>query len=226
MTELGRSTWPDVPASGSTLLVPLGATEQHGPHLPIDTDTRIATAWCQAAASGRDGVLVAPALPYGSSGEHAAFPGTLSIGTEVLTSVLVELVRSAVPPHGRVVLVNGHGGNHLAVTAAIEVARAEGRAVEAVWPRLPGDAHAGRTETSLMLAIDADVVRLDLAVAGTTTPIRELMDDLIRDGVRPHSPSGVLGDPAGASAEEGRRLLAVLVEQLAAVLDSPPNPSL
>ena len=220
MIDLGRSTWPDVPEGGATLLVPLGATEQHGPHLPIDTDTRIATAWCRAAAERRDGVVVAPALPYGSSGEHDAFPGTLSIGTEVLTAVVVELVRSAIPPHDRVVLVNGHGGNHSAVTAAVEVARAEGRAVDAVWPRLPGDAHAGRTETSLMLAIDADSVRLDLAAPGTTTPIRDLMDDLVRDGVRPHAPTGVLGDPTGASAEEGERLLGLLVEQLADVLDS------
>src|SRR3712207_8629966 len=75
--------------TGDLLVVPLGATEQHGPHLPLGTDTVIAS----ALAASLDAV-VAPALPYGSSGEHAGFPGTLSIGREALVHVLVELVRS------------------------------------------------------------------------------------------------------------------------------------
>ena len=82
------------------LLVPLGSTEQHGPHLPLDTDTRIAVARCAGRVGRRRcrprlAVLVAPAVAYGASGEHEGFAGTLSIGQEALESVVVELGRSA-----------------------------------------------------------------------------------------------------------------------------------
>src|SRR6478752_10318203 len=76
-------------------IVPLGATEQHGPHLPLGTDTTIACALAFGLAAARDDVVVAPALPYGSSGEHAGFPGALSLGQAALETTLVELVRSA-----------------------------------------------------------------------------------------------------------------------------------
>src|SRR5215207_7921669 len=89
--------------SGDLLVVPLGATEQHGPHLPLGTDTIIAT----ALAASLDAVI-APALPYGSSGEHAGFPGTLSIGRAALRAVLVELARSW---DGPMLFVCAHGGN-------------------------------------------------------------------------------------------------------------------
>ncbi len=213
--DVGAATWPELAAGPRTLLVPLGATEQHGPHLPADTDTRIATAWAMAAASKDPLLGVAPALPYGSSGEHGDFPGTLSIGTDVLVSVLVELTRSAIPPHGHLVFVNGHGGNHEAVRRAVAHAQSEGRSVQAVWPTLSGaDAHAGRTETSLMLAIAPELVRLDRAEPGNTTPIAELLPSLRADGLRAHTPNGVLGNPQGATAEEGKRLLNELVDQL------------
>lgn len=207
--------WPELGEPGGTLLFPLGATEQHGHHLPLDTDTRIAAAWCGAVAETRSDVWVAPAMPYGSSGEHADFPGTISIGTTVLTTVLVEMARSTLPPFDRLVFVNGHGGNHDAVTAAVEQCRDEGRNVDAVWPRLPNaDAHAGRTETSLMLAIAPDTVSQERAAPGNTEPIPVLMSRLRSDGLRAHSETGVLGDPTGATAQEGHRLLELLVAQL------------
>lgn len=214
MTALADRTWTEV-EPGATLLVPLGATEQHGPHLPVDTDSRIAVAIAERAAAST-GAIVAPVLPYGSSGEHAGFPGTLSIGSDALRHVLVELVRSASATFGKLVLVNGHGGNHEAVTAAVEQLRAEGHDVIAWWPSIPhGDAHAGRTETSLMLAIAPDTVRPDLAEPGNPAPIRELLPRLQAEGVRAASPNGVLGDPVGATAAEGRRLLGELVTRLA-----------
>ena len=96
----------------SLVLVPLGSTEQHGPHLPLDTDTRIATAVGRAlAARFGDGWLLAPALHYGASGEHEGFDGTISIGTTVLQLLLIEYGRSACNWAGRLVFVNGHGGN-------------------------------------------------------------------------------------------------------------------
>jgi creatinine amidohydrolase/Fe(II)-dependent formamide hydrolase-like protein len=108
--NLGAAAWPDVEPASHLLAVPLGSCEQHGPHLPLDTDTRIAVALAEGLAARRPDVLVAPAVPYGSSGEHQGFAGTLSIGQDALEHLLVELVRSADGWRG-VVLVNGHGGN-------------------------------------------------------------------------------------------------------------------
>ena len=222
-TGLGARTWPEVRAHGAEraplLAVPLGSTEQHGPHLPLDTDTVIATALAAALARRRGDVLVAPALAYGSSGEHAGFPGTLSIGTAALTTVLVELTRSASAFCRGTVLVCGHGGNRDAVDAAAERLREEGRPALAWMASVPGgDAHAGRTETSLMLALDPDRVRRAEAAAGDPRPLAELMPRLRAAGVAAVSPNGVLGDPAGAGAAEGERLLAALADHLAAAV--------
>lgn len=218
VVRLADQVWPSVPES-STLLVPLGSTEQHGPHLPLDTDSRIAVAVAEAVAAATSDVVVAPVLPYGSSGEHAGFAGTISIGTEALRHVLIELVRSASQSFRRIVFVNGHGGNHGAVSGAVQQMVDEGHDVTAWWPRITtGDAHAGRTETSLMLAIAAESVRFDRAEPGNTAPLIELIDDLRAGGVIAVARNGVLGDPGGASTAEGQRLLAELADQLANVL--------
>lgn len=217
------ATWTVVAGAAPTeLLVPVGSCEQHGPHLPLDTDTRIAVAIAEAAARQRDRVRVAPALAYGASGEHQSFPGTLSIGTEALTTVLVEIGRSAFPDppapegptHRSLVFVNGHGGNSWAVRRAVEVLRQEGRPATSWAPAVAdGDAHAGRTETSLLLAIAPDRVGEDRPV-GDTRPLRELAEMLRTEGVRAVSPNGVLGNASGASAAEGHELLERLVEDL------------
>ncbi len=222
VAALAASTTLDAAASSGDqiLLIPLGSTEQHGPHLPLDTDTRIACRLADlAAARCGAGVAVAPAVAYGASGEHTGFVGTLSIGTEVLTRVCVELGRSA-DAYERVVFLNGHGGNAAALTAAVATLESEGRAATAWSWSLPGaDAHAGRTETSLLLAIDASVVRLDAAEPGRTEPLVELLPALRANGVRAVSPNGVLGDPGGASAAEGEAMLSSLVDDLVAALD-------
>ncbi len=83
-----------------------------------------------------------------------------------------------------------------------------------------GDAHAGRTETSLMLAIDPGAVRLELAAAGCTTPLDVLMPRLRAEGVRPISSNGVLGDPEGASAGEGELLLAAMTDDLVTAISA------
>lgn len=212
--RLADETWRDVAAAARLLAVPLGSTEQHGPHLPLGTDTLVASALAERLAAARRRVVVAPALPYGSSGEHAGFPGTLSIGQGALTSVVVELVRSADAFAG-VVLISGHGGNAEPVARAVATVEAEGRRVLAWFPSVPGgDAHAGRTETSLLLALTPALVRTRAIEPGDTRPLRELLPLLRTGGVAAVSPNGVLGDPTGSAAAEGERLLDALTADL------------
>jgi mycofactocin system creatininase family protein len=219
-TALADATWPEAGTwGGAVLVVPLGATEQHGPHLPLSTDTDVATAVAARVAARRSDVVVAPALPYGASGEHAGFAGTLSIGQEALELVVVELVRSAAATFSRVLLLSGHGGNAEPLARAVRLLRSEGRDVQAWSPRWRGDPHAGRVETSVQLALDPRRVRTDRAEAGATAGLAELLPELRRGGVRGVSPNGVLGDPTGASEQHGRDLLAAAVADLSAVLD-------
>lgn len=215
--SLGSHTSPSLSDGVHTLLIPLGATEQHGPHLPLDTDTRIAVAVAGGVADRVDRAVVAPAIAIGASGEHAGFAGTLSIGTKVLADVLIEIVRTAGPEFDRIVVINGHGGNAYALRAASATCAAEGRALDVWSVRLPGaDAHAGRTETSLLLHLAPDLVDLGAAVAGNTEPLDELLPKMMESGISAVSPNGVLGDPNGASAEEGTALLAALVDDAVA----------
>jgi mycofactocin system creatininase family protein len=219
--SLADLAWPDAAhaARGAVLALPVGATEQHGPHLPLTTDTEIAVALVDGLATARRRVVAAPPVAYGSSGEHDGFAGTLSIGQEVTELLVVELGRSASATFDRLVLVSAHGGNREPLRRAQRRLRAEGRDVLMWSPSWPGDAHAGRVETSLMLAIAPDRVQLDRAAAGAGAPLGELLPRLVAEGVRAVSRNGVLGDPADASAAEGRALLADAVARLAAVVD-------
>ncbi len=218
--RLGERTWTELDGP-CTVLVPVGALEQHGPHLPLDTDARIAAAVARRAADGDPALLLAPPLPYGASGEHEGFAGTLSIGHDALRAVLVELGRSAGRWASRLVFVNGHGGNLPTVPDAVAQLRREGRDV--AWfgctvptslSNGPVDAHAGRTETAILLALDPAVVRPGPHEAGNTASLAELMPTLVRGGVAAASPNGILGDPRGAAAREGEELLASMVDAL------------
>ena len=222
MTDLAGLTWPEVSAraaAGDFLAIPVASTEQHGPHLPLSTDTDLAVALCARLVQVRPGVLVAPPVAYGSSGEHQGFAGTLSIGQDALELLLVELCRSATGTFARVLLVCTHGGNSDPLRRAEQRLRAESRDVLAWMPGWEGDAHAGRTETSLQLALAPGRVRLDRAEPGNTRPIAELMPALRASSVQAVSPNGVLGDPAGASAAEGAALLGRLLADLLATID-------
>jgi creatinine amidohydrolase len=233
MTVLSNARWPEVAAESRRLLVvPLGSVEQHGPHLPMYTDTRIAVAVASRACADQPGVGLAPAVTIGASGEHAEFPGTLSIGTQALTLLLVELGRHASLHWPTMLLVNGHGGNIPAITSAIATLREEGRQchvwhaglspaqlAEAGIKAGVADAHAGRFETSVMLALAPELVQMDEAAPGETRPVADIMPALRESGVRAVSPNGVLGDPTGASAAEGRLLLSALVTRLTETLE-------
>ena len=221
--RLGDVTWTDHWHAGKRplLAVPIGSCEQHGPHLPLDTDTRIAVALAQGLVSSFEpgDVLIGPTLEATSSGEHAGFPGTLSVGADVVERLIVELVRSADWSAG-VVLVNGHGGNADPVRRAVSTLLGEDRRVLAWWPHIrDGDAHAGESETSMMLALAPELVRMTRAEAGRQEPIVDLIDDLRLNGVRAVSPNGILGDPRSATANHGKTLLTRLIIDLVAAVD-------
>ncbi|MCT1516608.1 mycofactocin biosynthesis peptidyl-dipeptidase MftE, partial [Dietzia cercidiphylli] len=143
------------------------------------------------------------------SGEHQSFPGTVSTGTDALAQTLIELGRSVSTWATRFVVVNGHGGNLDALRRAVPLLRHEGR--DAAWLPCrtsvdPADTHAGHAETSLMLHLHPDLVRMDRAAPGCTRPLAEILPALRDGGVAAVSPSGVLGDPTTATASDGRRL--------------------
>lgn len=219
--ELGNSTSKQLRNTYPTLVIPLGSTEQHGPHLPLDTDTRIATAVAAAVtddlngsddASGR--YLLAPAIPYGAAGEHEGFPGTISIGSDALTSMLVEYGRSACGWAQRLVFVNGHGGNVDALRSAAGRLRSEDRDV--AWcacVSADGDAHAGHTETSVLLYISPLDVRSEDWCRGNEAPLSSLLPVMRSGGgVAAVSEAGVLGNPTTATRAEGARIFADMAD--------------
>ncbi len=218
---LGALSWPELDGSAVTLLVPLGAVEQHGPHLPLDTDIRIADAVARRAQPQLAGnpsdqtFLVAPGLPYGASGEHEGFPGTISLGHEALRLVLIEYGRSACRWARRIVFVNGHGGNGRTLVEAVRLLRYEGRDVAWFACGHPaGDAHAGDTETSVLLHLTPDDVRLTDAAPGNRAPIAELLAPMRAGGVAAVSANGVLGDPTTATAARGADLVGAFTSAL------------
>lgn len=220
--DLTHRAWPDV-ETDQLLLVPLGSCEQHGPHLPLSTDTVIANALADQIAQRLEqrGIqhAVAPPLAYGSSGEHQDFPGTLSIGTDALRQVLIEIVRSASTWCDRILFVNGHGGNVDALGAAIGQMRGEGHDVAWIDCAMPGgDAHAGHAETSLMLVLDPEHVGSHVQVQGNLEPIQTLLPRLRSAGIAEVSANGVLGDARKASAEHGRHLLDAAAEGMTQVV--------
>ncbi|GJF05382.1 mycofactocin biosynthesis peptidyl-dipeptidase MftE [Pseudonocardia sp. D17] len=226
MPLLRELTWPDLRDARPTLVVPVGSVEQHGPHLPLDTDVRIADAVAAGLLAAEPALVVAPAVAYGAAGEHEGFPGTVSIGHEALRSLLVEYGRSACRWAARLLFVNGHGGNVATLVEAVDLLRYESRDVGWIPCAAPGaDAHAGRTETSLLAALAPDAVRGDRAAPGATAPLAELLPALRAGGTAAVSANGVLGDPTGASGDEGRALLETVVDTaLAALRAWDPGP--
>lgn len=222
---MGAATSSDIEHQSPIVVLALGSWEQHGPHLPLDTDTVIidtviATALMMMNEDAHH-FLVAPTLTITASDEHQGFAGTLSTGTEALTQSVVAICRSASWARG-VCIVNGHGGNHDALRSIVSALNYEG-ITHSVWslPAYDGaDMHAGRTETSVMMHIAPHAVRTDRLLVGNTQPVHEILSTMRDGGVQAVSDSGVLGDATTATAEHGAQVLDFYARQLAAHLDA------
>jgi creatinine amidohydrolase len=202
---------------GRTLLVPLGSFEQHGPHLPLTTDTVIAEAVCADVASMRD-VDVAPVFAYGASDEHRGFSGLLSLGTEATAAALSSLVLTALEGWKSVILVCAHGGNVGAISQVMATG-VGGNRVQAWFARdAGGDAHAGVTETSVVLSINPGLVDLDRYPGAVELP-PDWFERSKAEGLRAVTASGVLGSPSRASAVYGHDLRRRWCTEIVALVD-------
>jgi creatinine amidohydrolase len=217
--NLGELAYPDVPENAVHLL-PLGATEPHGPHAPLSTDTLISVGICDRAAESLEGeipVLVLPAMPYGVTRYGSAFAGTVSISENTLRSLVIEIAECV----GRLVLVNSHFEPE-----QVETLRSTGlplldltlrRNAERLTEEFrAGSCHAGRYETSLMLADRPELVHDDrrraLAERHVDMPasIRAGQTDFLAMGMD----QAYCGSPAEATADEGRETFEALTEML------------
>ena len=196
-------------------VVPLGSWEQHGPHLPLDTDTIIASTLCVRALKevGDRRVLMLAPVNYTASDEHGGFAGTSSIGDENAERTFTLIARSLSEnsPHLRgVMFVNGHGGNVTSMNASSSALAHHG-VPHMFWTptfTTDGDLHAGHVETSVIMAIDMNYVRdLDAAVGAVGDP-HDIISRVKEHGVQAVSPSGVIGDAAMANATFGDQVLA------------------
>jgi creatinine amidohydrolase len=223
------ASWPSlIDVSGEVGLVPVGAVEQHGPHLPTGTDTIIATALCEAA-SERSGAPVLPAIPLGASyGHGTVLPGTISLTPELLAAVVRQYADwAAVSGLTRLLFVNAHFGNTAALTIAtdhLRLFRPDLRAGIVEWWTLDPvvaaemttdgvDLHANRGETAIMLAIAPELIQRD-EMARADDPDRT--DGLVFRYTAPSlSTNGVTGRPSEATEELGHTLLSRTADAIA-----------
>ncbi len=236
-------TWPEIAVlpPDTVAVLPLGAIEQHGPHLPVSTDYVAATeAAAAAVAAAAVPVVLLPGLAYTKSDEHHTFPGTIWLSWDTLMRTLVDIGRS-LQTSGitRLLFVNGHGGNSaLGQVAGRELRRRFGLRTFFAHLSVPADqggrgsapsefgmgVHGGHGETSLMLHLRPELVHLDRASSRVPLALREY--EHIGFG-KPVSfgwtsddfgPDGHIGDPTGATAEDGKVFFEAAVARLAEVI--------
>jgi creatinine amidohydrolase len=205
------------------VLLALGSWEQHGAHLPFDTDTVIIESVVDAAIRSVDPentqFSVVPTIGVTASDEHNGFAGTLSIGTNALSDAVVSIARSASWARG-ICIVNGHGGNADALKL-IHSALDYENIRHSIWslPYYEGaDMHAGHTETSLMLHLAPGTVRMDLAEVGAVGDSEILIERMRAGGIKEVSSNGVVGDPTNATAAHGETMLSFYADHLTRLL--------
>jgi creatinine amidohydrolase len=237
-----KLAWPELAETlDDVLLLPVGATEQHGPHLPVNTDTLIASAACHFA-SAATGAPVLPCLSYTVSlGHTEKWPGTFAIFHETLINTVCEIARWAVASGWkRMLIVNSHFGNDAALRCAVDRLRFElvgcllvavrntwalTQSIAARFSHDAADWHANEAETSLLLHIAPELVHTDRLQSSDDS-------DRTEGNVFPHmvantSANGVTGKPSLANAESGASLLREVGEALIALiqrarLEQPP----
>lgn len=233
----GRLSWQDARdhlAAGRPIILPFGAYEQHGPHLPLATDTIMATELAQRLAL-RFGAWLLPAVSYGETSNNAGFPGTLSLSFDTVRAILLDICK-ALHGHGatQLIVVNGDFGNQAPLKLAARQAQQqldmkvlmidypdmEQIAAEILdsQPAAPGFYHAEEFETSVVLAASPESVRMEHAVP--EYPQFPRTYPALFTGLDTISTSGVFGDPRTASAEKGRQLLIALEAASAALIRS------
>lgn len=221
------------------VLIPTGAVEQHGPHLPLGTDFLLALAVAQGVAERREAVLVAEPVTYGCSWHHRGFPGTVSVRPSTFVSLVVDVCRSVWDDGAMPILCNGHYGNKAVLDVAVAELAAHGVRAAAFtyldqladvlgehiadWKSAAG--HACAVETSLVWHLWPDAVRREAIPAGGTPPTWPDPHLFAAKGVtvvRPFeelNPTGVIGRPELASAELGATLYAAAVERCGEIVD-------
>jgi len=231
----------------AVIMLPVGATEQHGPHLPLGTDSINVDHLCVEAAKRFEGVLVAPCIPYGVSHNHIDFHGTVTLEPETLIAVVVEVIRSLYRNgFRRFLIVNGHGGNNDTLDVAAIKARKE-MADAVIGHTYSGTLahrgaaevcesgifyHADEGETSKTLAIRPDLVHPDKAERVVTPYFENYyrryyakggeMTGTVTYGLPPTiclTPSGIMGDASLATVEKGRHIVAAYLEVLGTIIE-------
>jgi creatinine amidohydrolase len=240
--ELDKLTWPEVreqlDGGRETVVIAFGATEQHGPHLPLATDALLGDHLARRIADALD-AFVAPTVRVGCSSHHLEFPGTLSVADETFHAIVADLVRSlARGGFRRVVLLPTHGGNFAPLAAAVEkLGPVEGVRVDALTditvllqvaqlgeaehgvPLGDGGLHAGEWETSLMMAVEPQLVHLERGASGYTGDLESALGAIFGSGVHAIAENGVIGDPRAASVAHGERYMEVAVKLILDQLD-------
>ncbi|MBS1826807.1 MAG: creatininase family protein [Acidobacteria bacterium] len=233
-------TWvelKEVAARNPVVVIPVGSVEDHGPHLPLDTDNFLISSICEEAARRANGdILLMPLIPYGFETHHMDFPGTIDIHMEHMLHFVLDVTKS-VARHGftRILLADGHGSNMpiLDLVARRTIIETEALCAPFLWPSLAlgdikkvresgrgGMSHACELETSVYLYLDQERVHMDRAVKEMEQPDSDyIWSDLLSPGpVRMmdiwtrFSKSGVNGDPTLATVEKGRVIFEAVVE--------------
>jgi creatinine amidohydrolase len=225
---MDRLSWTDIRAEQErgrgTVVVAFGATEQHGPHLPLATDALLGDHLARLVADRLD-AFVAPTVRIGCSEHHLEFPGTISFSQDTFHRIVADIVASlARGGFDRVILVPTHGGNFGPLGDAVEklgpdpgievraltdltalLAIAQLGESEHGVPMGEGGLHAGEWETSMLVAIHPDLVHMERGEPGYTGDPQEAAGAIFGAGVHTISQNGVIGDPARSSAENGAR---------------------